>query len=727
MSPERSIVHSPRCGWRTAHSTPGAQVCRKAAWRGKKVYHFTTLTHKFPRENDRLKQRVRELEAVLRVNSADQTASTTPANTSDTSHTVSGSHNLNHAASDVESRLQQTLPTAVSASKPQWKGIYVDTARSGRPSYYGASSSFYFVSRIGSYLGNALQQPHAVQSMQLRGPSKRVHRDAATKDAIDGDLEMPTDEQGRYMSRSQEESVLRLFWEGYHCLVPIVDEVNFRAHYASLWEPGRTYRKQSPLVDIILALCLQYGYAYIPPVVTGSNEAGPGASLEDSTSAGRWYYRRSQTLLLDDLESPSIATVQYCIFATYYLCCASFQNTSHIVLAQAVRTAQILGLHTETTPDMAYGERELRKRIWWTVWMTDTKISSKLGRPFLIDRAHVTVDIYSDNREAATYNGATLGCHDADVTWLTHALQNLRLFLTLIDVSNTMWDDFGEVIHRNGLSCVYTDPDAVEECARTLAREIPAMTTWADNVPLGLKMRRRGGGKSYSTSCLAVEIDTLVPTWLQRQRVCLELTYHHALVNLTRPFITFFSHPGTYTPVAEHHATTCVNHAVSFTLIMHQVVTESDLMSNWSECFSMQWNTAITLVGFILAYPIHQATLKARRALDKAVAVFDLFGANFAVSSDAAAITRDLVAKADMLAGHGSNAVSPASTSTAANIGAAHNATTTSSGINTVEDDLSWLDPSQQDGFSQFMDWALSVDACNSFERFFNPGNSSFS
>ncbi|KAL1901128.1 hypothetical protein Sste5346_002195, partial [Sporothrix stenoceras] len=279
-------------------------------------------------------------------------------------------------------------------------------------------------------------------------------------------------------------------------------------------------------------------------------------------------------------------------------------------------------------------------------------MSTKLGRPFLVDRTHVSVAVYSDDREAAAYNGATLGRHGDNVTWLTYALQNLRLFLTISDVFSALWDDFGEVIHRNQLSCIYTDPDAVEECAKTLARTIPAMKAWADSVPLDLKMRRRSGGDPYSTSCLAVEIDTLLPTWLQRQRVCLELTYHHSLVTLTRPFITFYSHPKTYTPVAERHATTCVDHAVSFTLIMHQVMTESDFMRNWSEFFTMQWNTAITIVGFILAYPIHQATTKARRALDKAIVVFDLYGASSPVSSDAATITKDLAAKADMLAGH---------------------------------------------------------------------------
>lgn len=386
-----------------------------------------------------------------------------------------------------------------------------------------------------------------------------------------------------------------------------------------------------------------------------------------------------------------------------------------------MRVAHVIGLHTEPTLDMTAGEKELRRRLWWTLWMTDTKMSMKLGRPFIIDKTHVSVAVYADDKDTAAYNGATLGYHGENVTWLTYALQNLRLFQTSSTVFSTLWDDFGDVIDRNHLSCIYTDPDPVEECAKTLAQIIPSMKTWTESVPMDLKMRRRGGGEPYSTSCLAVEIDTLLPTWLQKQRVCLELTYHHSLVTLTRPFITFYSHPGTYTPFAERHATTCVDHAVSFTLIMHQVMTESDLMSNWSEFFTMQWNTAITIVGFVLAYPVHQATSKARRALDKAIVVFDLFGATFPVSSDAAAITRDLVAKADLLAGHVSRTMSPVSANNAPPVDNAVSDT------NVVDGDLSWLDPSRQDGFAEFMDWALSVDTHSSFERLFNPPGSSFS
>ena len=631
---------------------------------------------------------------------------------------------------------------------PQWEGIYVATSRSDQTSYYGPSSHFYYVSRIGVYLNKALQQPCATRSMQpqearrnvaLTNPNEEDHKDMQSYPAAGGGSQMPS------MNRTQEEYFLSLFWESYHCSMPIIDEVEFRRHYASLWEPSKPYRKQSPLVDSVLALCLQYGYTFIP-----RDASSLDSSSDDATMAGRWYYRRAQSLLTADLESPTITTLQCLIFSITYLCCASFQNMAHIVMAQAVRTAQILGLHLEPPRDMPASERELRKRIWWSLWTTEAKSAAKLGRPISVDRRQVTTTPPSDSIEAASANGATLGGY-GNVTWLTYLVQTHKLIDTAFDIYQALYAKFGEALGHSASNSPYRDSQALESCAELLATRIPAMRAWADQVPSGIKNRRRQGGEPFSIDRSPLDIDPLAPAWLQRQRICLEVMYHAQMVNLCRPFVAFYSSASTYTPVAERHAATCVHHAVAHTLIMHQVVTETDFMGGWSEFFFWQWNAAITMTGFILAYPIHPSTPSARRALDKAVAIFDNFGSNFCVAADAAKIIRDLMSKADLLAGRlRDGAVVLAPTVTAAAGGAAQDgrakvmpATGTDGPVrgggggaegaggeagvmNVANDGLGWLDASEQNDpnyFSEFMDWALSVDQFNSFERFFDSNN----
>ena len=700
------------------------------------------------REIDRLKARVKELEGELaHYKSRSQSQPVlmpTPGSAPDQQASAVGSQYSPPSASSPEMPLLQRTPSC--SPKPQWKGIFVATTKSDQTSYYGPASLLYFVSRIGCYLGKALHQPHADSSFQTRGASRNMHAPLADADpakvgeptAVSATTDLTTvgaDPHTGPLSRAQEESILNLFWEGYHCMFPIVDEADFRNHYASLWEPPtRKQRKQSALVDIILSLCLQYGYAFIPR--SAAHPADRDAVFGDAAVAGRWYYRRSQSILTADLESPSITTVQCYIFINSYLCCASFQNMCQIITAQALRTAQVLGLHLEPPADMPLGQRELRKRIWWQVLTNEAKISTKLGRPYLVDWSQVTVSLPLDDAVTASYNNASLGQYSpsSDVSWLSFSLYNHKLFICMTSVHDALYDAFGQVVQQNSTSStsVYQDPQALESVAKLLSNKLSTMWSWAEKLPEQLKLKRRSGGEPYSTDRSPVDLDMLAPVWLQRQRVCLELMYHSQIVNLTRPFISFYSHPRACTPMTERQANLCVSHAIAYTLIMHQVTTDSDIMGGWSEFFYQQWNSAITIVGFILAHPIHPTTPRARSALEKALAVFDVLSTNFAVCSDAARITRDLVGKADLIAGGAPSQPSTTITApAAATIGSgstdemmvAPDATSVPSG----DGSLAWLDPSLQNNVNYFnqevMDWALSIDAYNSFDNFFDASN----
>ncbi|EFX03879.1 fungal specific transcription factor domain containing protein [Grosmannia clavigera kw1407] len=592
-----------------------------------------------------------------------------------------------------------------SRPRPQWEGIHVATSGSDQASYYGPSSSYYLVSRMGGYLGKMLKQPYTEKSLQPRSTRADIYQNSpAVIDegaAKQGEPQNPRHVHTGALSRAQEESVLRLFWEGYHCTMPIVDETAFRTSYASLWEPSRSVRRPCPLVDCIIALCLQNGYAYIPKPISRQASAGidntdddSREAVDDAAVAGRWYFLRAQSGLTADLESPSLETVQCYIFMISYLCCASFQNMCHVVSAQAVRTAHILGLHLDPSSDLPHGERERRRRIWWVLWSFDAKVSTKHGRPLVIDQADVTAALPSDDCEAAAYNGSTLGMcgplagggpggasGDA-VTWLTYARQNQKLHLVMTDIHQALFFRCGEVVHERALACIYHDPAALEDSAGFLAARLPQMRDWASAVPSTLRTRRRRGGQPYSTDRSPLDLDdALAPVWLQRQAVSLELTYHALVVQLTRAFITFYKHPGTYTPAVDRLAATCADHAVAFTHLMHQAVTETDLMAGWSEYFSLQWSASLVMVAFVLAYPVHAATPRARAALEKAVAVFVVFGEHFALTA--------------------------------------------------VEDDLAWLDPNRPDDMAGGpyvpfnMDWAISVDNFNSFDKFFDAHHSS--
>ncbi|KAM5350755.1 hypothetical protein ACJ41O_007260 [Fusarium nematophilum] len=575
---------------------------------------------------------------------------------------------------------------------------------------------------MGCYLTKALKTPVADRTLQPRGAARVMNLGLATYNLHDQSNDVAS--SGKVadtgpLSRTQEESILKLFWESYHCLLPVIDETDFGQHYASLWDPSLRQRKPSPLADMVLAVCLQYGHAFIPQGAASPSSGSEGHSGQ-ATVAGRWYYHRAQSLLSADLESPTITTVQCYIFATVYLCSASSQNMCHIAVAQAIRMAHILGLHLEPPADMQRGQGELRKRIWWVLWSQDVKTSLKHGRPLMIDRATTSTTLPSDDQEVASFNNSSLAAGiPRSVTWLTFNVQAQRLYLAVVDIHDALFTQARESISQKTPTNIYKDPSALESCAASLAKDLHAMTDWVDQLPAELKMQRRGSGEPYSTDRSLFKPEPFEPNWLQNQRICLELTYHTLMLNLTRPFITFYSNPASYTPMVERLATACVNHAVSYTLIMHQAVTETDLMSGWTDFFSLQWNAAVTMIGFVIASPIHPASSKVREAIDKAIAVFDVFGRVFAISADAAAIARDLMGKADLLAGQLGNGLA-AFDQEQGDTGAAAAVEAPTNGdmqpLNGGDEELAWLDsPWLVDslGSNDFTDWVQYVDLFN--------------
>ena len=530
---------------------------------------------------------------------------------------------------------------------------------------------------------------------------------------------MPTDVSitGDYLTRTQEDYFLGLFWQSYHATYPILDEVEFREHYKSLWATSGTSRKPSALVDIVLATCMQYGVAFIP---RSDTESKADVDSNDATIAGRWFYRRSQALLTYELESPSIATLQCHIFSVIYLCNASFQNMAHSTLALAIRTAQILGLHLEPSKEMSRTQRELRKRLWWTLYAVECKTCMKLGRPWSTHISQVTCSLPADDQELALHSGSSFTSSE-NITWLTYNLQNTNLILTARAIYVAFYDKCADMLDANGGESLYNDPQSRETCAEFLLSSMKSLQTWLHNVPDALKTKRKGTGEPLSTDRSALDI-SFAPLWLQRQRLVLELLYHNLSMNLYRPFICFSSTFSSGTSLAEGNAISCVNHAIAITHIMHQMLTETDILSGWHEAFQWQWNATLSMIGFILANPVTPSTASTRKAINSAIDVLENLGNNFAVAASAANVTRNLTAKADFLVDRFRTGLIPQTPSLFTNGDALQTYNSPNPNNNHVDNSgvISQLEEESsamfQNALAGSMSLAFTVDSFNSFE-----------
>ncbi|KAH8597330.1 fungal-specific transcription factor domain-containing protein [Bisporella sp. PMI_857] len=578
------------------------------------------------REVEQLKQRVRDLEAELELQK--QCKVNPPANQFYTPNSLPTSPPHKGGSGHVEFHLEE------SRSKRFGEGIHISTARSPQKTWYGSSSLFYFIGRINTFLTSALHQSHSTHrllpnsaSYLLDGPTAVAADDQSNVSVPAGDLTST----GEYLSPTQEEYFLGLFWQSYYTSCPILDELEFKQHYQSLWATSDKERKPSALVDIVVAVCMQYGMALLPGNDRGSNtEARALVSNSDATIAGRWHYRRCQTLLSSQLESPTLATLQCHILSSIYLCCGSFQNMADNACTLAVRTAFMLGLHLEPPSAMPRKERELRKRIWWTLYVLESKMSMKLGRPFLLHRSSTACSLPSDDRETSIISGSGFAPLGENVTWLTWNLVNTKLILAA----------------RKAYTAFYLDGPDTPYDGRHHAG-LQQLEEWLRNVPDAIKTKRQNNGIPFSTDLSDLDIEQFAPLWLQRQRLLLELMYHNLSTNFCRPSIEF-DRTSQHASFPEETAVRCAAHAMALTHIMHQVITRTSILAGWHEAFQWQWNTAMTLVGFILAYPQASSTMEARKSIDLAVIVFETFGNSFAVAASAANILGDLITKMDI-------------------------------------------------------------------------------
>ncbi|KAM7190449.1 transcriptional activator protein acu-15 [Naviculisporaceae sp. PSN 640] len=639
------------CDWCRVHriKCDSEQPCNNCRTRGgecsnKGASPIRTLPHAF-RELERLRQRIKELEREVekrdKVISSHQEevarAYASPGSQGAPVARLSGPQNVELNAWGEPGKASRHI-----------EGIFMSTTQHPQKQWFGPSSQFFFIGRMHSYLAVALRQTHSSQSIQIHVANKPftnscVPSPGSTEpgDVSSPNLSMdPGLSPARSLSATQEQYFLDVFWQNHHCGLQIVDEASFKEHYRSLWTPGERFRKPSPLVDIILALSMQQGMP--PSLMPQRDRLSAEHSSHDPVKAeieldARWHYQRCQGLLLSELECPTISTLQCQMFSVIYLCCSSLQNMAHSSLAVAIRTAHILGLHLEPSHELPRRERELRKRIWWSLYTIESKTCMKLGRPWSTTLSEATCTIPADDYELAMQMGCSTSPGD-NVTWLTYTVQLVKLVLAARTVYNAFYQKVGLVLSDSGNPnpSLYEDPAAIETCATFLQESMECLGTWKRTVPNTIQNKRKRNGTPMSTDRSPLAIEIFAPVWLQRHRLWLELLYHNLSMNLYRPFICF--------------RYSSDSHAMALTTITHQVVTDTHLLNGWHEAFQWQWNAALTLLGFALAYPAAGEILsQVRTAIDLAIQSCEIFGRDFSVGLSAAAVARDLAKKADII------------------------------------------------------------------------------
>ncbi|KAF4448979.1 putative transcriptional regulatory protein C16G5.16 [Fusarium austroafricanum] len=519
-------------------------------------------------------------------------------------------------------------------------GVQLDTtttisSSAANTQFYGPSSTYYFIHCISTHL--KARDPHLQEPQTLipNSASRSMAHAMCTPDIESEKPPLPCHDRmttatsgltestlsGKNLSATQEAYFLDLFWDSWHCCYQLLDEQEFKSLYKSLWSDaiGST-RKPSALVDIVIALCMQFGVTSLPRQSNSVAEI----DIHDATIAGRWLYHRCQKLMAYNLESPTIETLQCQLWSAVYLANASYQNMAQNMLGVAARTAYTLGLHIPPGDDLSTKQREARKRAWCILFLLETRSCIRLGRPWVTQTQSIFPFLPEGDK---TSSGVAQLNYMKERTKLTEIVRSA----------------FNEALHHK-----FFDIDHLADGqARVIANGMDNMRTWAASLPSTLKTERRGDGKPLSTDLSEIEIEPFAPIWLRRQRLMLELFYHELMLTTGRSCInqSLIRTDCRVAPSAEvlKVAEACAMHAAATTQLLYQAYKQYDILDGWYEPFNCQWNAAITLVGFLMSYhndgPVASV---ARKALSQGVEVLERMGDFFGAAASAALVIKTL-------------------------------------------------------------------------------------
>ncbi|GKZ85620.1 hypothetical protein AnigIFM56816_011590 [Aspergillus niger] len=438
-----------------------------------------------------------------------------------------------------------------------------------------------------------------------------------------------------------------VFWTRYYFLMPIVSPEDLTT---------KSGRMSEPLRQALMAYCLQsIHYAGLHDrllsIQLGSISLHAGENSTQAPSLASLYVAFFQRALGTNsyylmYAEPSLVDVQRHLFMAAFLQNSGEYQAAYNMIGVAMRLAQSLDLQHPLATRATTHEAETRHHVWWTLVHLDFQCSRFLGKPMSVSLNDATLNtpIPSPQHPWPT---SELGFHSASVS--------------LTVVARKMVEDLEH--HARGVSGTTDRYTQVERHAHHLSREIKGLYRWRDqileanlyaNITLACNvyqpdeattsMDRLKHGQNATLSFHEAPALTL-------QKTLLELQYHDIVLWAHRPFIQFPSRGlvPQRSPQADRHATTALQHALTVTDLIHQRMLYHDALYGCSEIYQYVWNAVLTLVGFMLAYPLCYWFPLAQQHVERSLPIFEGAGTINPIASRAAHRTRYLLGRVSAL------------------------------------------------------------------------------
>ncbi|KAH7356183.1 fungal-specific transcription factor domain-containing protein [Pyrenochaeta sp. MPI-SDFR-AT-0127] len=235
----------------------------------------------------------------------------------------------------------------------------------GQVQYIGPASSFSFHLKLRTLVGKG-----AIREFVLFG------RNAADQEPMDGSSDPHTLSPPSATSHLEHnsptpslESLIGAFFEYINPDFPVLHEASFREAYEA-WLADPPTADPAWLCSFLCVLLLARRVARIP----------------FPPDQERLWWRRVQTLLPVVIFTSSVMAVQAMMLAAMHLHNTNHRDACWNLTGTAIRIAFAIGLHQDKVSTLQTPlARELRKRLWWTLYAFEQIQVSSYDRPSAIE------------------------------------------------------------------------------------------------------------------------------------------------------------------------------------------------------------------------------------------------------------------------------------------------------------------------------------------------------
>ncbi|EWZ43511.1 hypothetical protein FOCG_00119 [Fusarium oxysporum f. sp. radicis-lycopersici 26381] len=324
-------------------------------------------------------------------------------------------------------------------------------------------------------------------------------------------------------SKPVSDHLINVYFESVHWFMVLFHEPSFRQRYDALMVAGQASLSDTSFL-VCLMLLLAIGARYIDPASNLPREVAD----TDLDALQRKLLDKTRVHLLDIIEVGGVEGVQICVLLSTFYLYHDRPNLAFAIHGMGVKCAHAMYLHQEATwKEPTALTREIKRRVWWALYVVDCFYSIIFGRPRSVRDEESNVAMVRNLEDTATRHPAFNSTENVSgssfpVTIFSYQRYKFRLYTIAARVMRDIY--FGNSS---------TPLTSVSQTIQSISRDLES---WFQSLPPELKH------SSGSDSNLVMQQDQEPPKnnivrMFRLQAMTLQLAYDNIQILLHRPLL----------------------------------------------------------------------------------------------------------------------------------------------------------------------------------------------